>query len=181
MPKINPGGRKFRRSKKFGGFREKDLLEKGQGQKYGKLIKALGNRRFDCLCDDGVTRAARVPGSFTGRYYFHVDDWVLCSIRSFEQHKCDLLHRYHDEHVRLLSSKGDLDTINAIVSDNPPDDDYIEEDVEENVVIEPVNNQLLDEESDESDEEEESETAFEEKEATTKEKNYYESEEFLNL
>ena len=76
--------------------------------------------------------------------------------------------------------KGELDTINAIISDNPPDEDYLQEDVQETVVIEPVNNQLLDEESEEESEDE-SETVFVEKQATTKENNYYESEEFLNL
>ena len=70
MPRKNPGGRKFRRSKKFGGFREKDLKEKEHGQKYGFLTSALGNMRFECLCDDGVVRLAHVLLNKTSVIYY---------------------------------------------------------------------------------------------------------------
>tara|TARA_Y100000813_G_C24162860_1_gene352850 strand:+ start:2440 stop:2976 length:537 start_codon:yes stop_codon:yes gene_type:complete len=178
MPRKNPGGRKFRRSKKFGGFREKDLKEKEHGQKYGFLTSALGNMRFECLCDDGVVRLAHVPGSFRGRYYFRKEDHVLVSIRSFEQNKCDILHRYQEEHVRLLTSKGALDAIHAKDQPNLMDEMELESEQAMEVEIEAPMAQLLEEEDSE---EEDDEVGIVEVDYTPSEKNYYESEEFLKL
>lgn len=185
MPNKNPGGRKFRRSKKFGGFREKDLKEKEHGQKYGLLTNALGNMRFECLCDDGVVRLAHVPGSFRGRYYFRKEDHVLVSIRSFEQSKCDLLHRYQEEHVRLLTSKGALDAIYA--KEQPTDEDMIElepEHVMDTEIETPMNVLLQEEDSDNSDEDSNNsdDDASNKPEIHEKrEESFFESEEFLKL
>ena len=194
MTKRNSGGKKFRRSKKFvGAFKERELPEKSTGQKYGKLINALGNMQFQCLCDDGIVRRAHVPGSFYRRYFFRKDDHVLVSIRSFEQDKCDLLHKYHDEHVRILTSNGDLDFITASEKQNTPIE---EEDLDEISPYAPpeevainntssAHNQLLDE-SDSSDDDDD-DIVFLDAEPMIKTpmktpmKTFYESEEFLNL
>ncbi len=186
MARKNSGGKKFRRSKKFAGaFRERELPEKATGQKYGKLILALGNMQFQCLCDDGIIRRAHVPGSFYRRYYFRKDDHVLVSIRSFEQEKCDLLHKYHDDHVRQLASEGHLDFIDAYEKESLPMEmeinDFVQPE-ETEIEITSSTQDLLLEESDESDDEE---MAFDGKSdyisKDTSSKGFYESEEFLNL
>ena len=163
----------------------KDLKEKEHGQKYGLLTNALGNMRFECLCDDGIVRLAHVPGSFRGRYYFRKEDHVLVSIRSFEQNKCDLLHRYQEEHVRLLTSKGALDGIHAKEQLNEEDMNEVETEHVMGTEIETPMSLLLEEEdSDNSDDDSgssEEDPSSEPEQHVKREENFYESEEFLKL
>lgn len=83
----------------------RQLIEKSQNQEYAKLIKALGCRRFTCLCSDGIERMTWIPGSLHW-IRFRVDDYVLVSIRvELDSLKCDILHKYNSTEVQQLTEK----------------------------------------------------------------------------
>ena len=83
----------------------RQLVEKSQNQEYAKLTKALGCRRFTCLCSDGIERMTWIPGSLHW-IRFRVDDYVLVSIRvELDSLKCDILHKYNPTEVQQLTEK----------------------------------------------------------------------------
>jgi translation initiation factor 1A len=94
----NRGGKKFKRGKKFSKFATKqtrEIIYKTEGQEYARLERNLGDHRFEILCADGVLRIAHIPGSFRKRLWFHVGDYALVSMRSFQENKCDLCYKYN--------------------------------------------------------------------------------------
>lgn len=127
-----------KRAKKFVNNRNasRQLEKKQEDQEYALLTKKFGDCRFECICSDGITRVAHVPGKFRNRWRFLIDDYVLVSIRiGIEPIKCDILHKYNPGEVEQLRNEGLLKKINT-------DDDKEEELLEES---EEVNNEEEDE------------------------------------
>lgn len=87
------------------------VLADEDGQVYGKVIRALGNRRFECRCADNITRVVTIRGTFRKRKkHIHRDTfvkvgmWVLVSIREGlnKGEKGDIIHMYSDSEVSVL-------------------------------------------------------------------------------
>lgn len=108
MVKNNKGGKgNRRRGRKFTRPMQRGLIEKESGQDYGKLIRNLGDHRFECLGADGVTRIAHIPGSFQNRIWMRVDDIILYSLRiGFSNNLCDICYKYNPNEVLQLEEKG---------------------------------------------------------------------------
>ena len=84
----------------------RDMVYKKEDQEYGKLTKALGCRRFTCLCSDGRERTAHVPGSLHF-IRFREEDIVLLSIRiGMDSSKCDILYKYNPTESLQLQEEG---------------------------------------------------------------------------
>jgi translation initiation factor 1A len=87
----------------------RELTFKEDGQEYAQIIKPLGDRRFSCMCFDGVTRVCHIRGAIKGkREFFRPDDIVLVLLRDFEDSKGDILLRYTPEEARNLKNYGEL-------------------------------------------------------------------------
>ena len=84
------------------------LAEEDNGQTYGNVVKALGSRRFDVQCQDGILRKCQVRGSMRNRKFVNVGDVVIVSLRDFENDKGDIVHVYNNEEVRVLKKSEKL-------------------------------------------------------------------------
>lgn len=87
------------------------LLADDIGQVYGKILRALGNRRFECRCSDRVTRVVTIRGTFKKRKrnthrdtFVRVGMWVLVSVREDlnKGEKGDIIHMYSESEVSVL-------------------------------------------------------------------------------
>lgn len=118
------GGKKVRRGagKDFGSTKE--LLIKEDQQEYALIMKILGSERFECKCFDGQTRLGHVRGKMKKKVWITVGNYVLISLRDYQDSKCDIFHRYSDDEVRKLRNMGELpsDTFVGVENDKEEDD-----------------------------------------------------------
>ena len=78
------------------------LLFKENNQDYGKITKILGNCRFEVTtCKNnkllGITR-----GKMRKKIWIRLNNYVLYTIRDFEEDKVDIIHTYNDDEVKQL-------------------------------------------------------------------------------
>ena len=115
MPNAK-GGKKFKKGKKKT-FHEKSLIYKDskEDQEYGKIIRAMGNGRFEIQCFDGKTRMGIIAGNMRKRVWVNKDDIILFSKWEFttDDDKCSIIHKYDIDEARRLQKEGEFpDTIN---------------------------------------------------------------------
>lgn len=61
---------------------------------YAQVLKKLGNGRFECQCFDGRTRLCVIRGNMRKKVWVDKNDYVLVSLRNFQDHKADIIHKY---------------------------------------------------------------------------------------
>jgi len=89
------------------------------GQVYGIIEKALGNRFFNVNCFDNVKRRCKIRKKRT-----KVDegDCVIVSLRNFDDNNADIIHKYNSDEITYLQSVGLLPmfdiTTNSSKDDN---------------------------------------------------------------
>lgn len=115
MPNAK-GGKKFKKGKKQT-FHEKTLIYKDtkEDQEYGKVIRAMGNGRFEIQCFDGKIRMGIIAGNMRKRVWVNKDDIILFSKWEFttEDDKCSIIHKYDIDESRKLQKEGEFpDSIN---------------------------------------------------------------------
>ena len=89
----------------------RQMIYKKSDQEYARLTKALGCNRFTCVCNDGETRMAHIPGSLRWTR-FREEDYVIVSIRiGIDFSKCDILHKYNPTEVKQLEEEKLIDEI----------------------------------------------------------------------
>lgn len=115
MPNAK-GGKKFKKGKKQT-FHQKALIYKDpkEDQEYGKIIRAVGNGRFEIQCFDGKTRMGIIAGNMRKRVWINKDDIILFSKWEFttDDDKCSIIHKYDTDEARRLQKEGEFpDTIN---------------------------------------------------------------------
>ena len=152
MPNAK-GGKKFKRGKKNTSF-EKKIIYKDikEDQEYGKVIRAMGNGRFEIQCFDGKNRMGIIAGNMRKRVWVNKDDIILFSKWEFctDDDKCSIIHKYDIEESRKLQKEGEFpDTINL-----EEENEFIEND---NFQFDYNNNNISSEEEKEKEEEEEEE------------------------
>ena len=99
-------GAKKKASKNVEGGGTKFLELKDDEQEYAFLSKSLGNCRFECICQDGTTRLGCIRGGMRKRVWLKVGEWVLVSLRDFQDNKCDIIHKYSESDVNQLKKIG---------------------------------------------------------------------------
>lgn len=106
MPKNKSlGGKGFKKGKKTGGqFTARPLIlkERDGTQRYAIIEKALGNCNMSVKCDDDIVRIGHIRGALRNKAKMGVGDYVIVSIRGFQDNKCDILHSFNGEEVRKL-------------------------------------------------------------------------------
>ena len=108
MGKKNTGGKNFKKQKKeSSGGRE--LIFKEDGQAYARIIKTLGDSRFECECFElNENKIAHLRGVFKKRIWMGVGDIILISFRDFDPKKCDIIHKYNYDEALSLKSFGEI-------------------------------------------------------------------------
>lgn len=108
MGKKNTGGKNFKKQKKeSSGGRE--LIFSEDGQAYARIVKTLGDSRFECECFElNENKIAHVRGVFKRRLWMGVGDIILVSFRDFDPKKCDIIHKYNYDEALSLKSFGEI-------------------------------------------------------------------------
>lgn len=89
-------------SKKHSSEKTKRNLElKEELEEYARIEKMLGNGRATVLYPDNRNVLAHIRGSLK-RCRMNVGDIVLVSIRSFQEDKCDIIHKYEKDEILKL-------------------------------------------------------------------------------
>ena len=109
MPRNKTGGKKHkqRANRATGSESTRVLRFKEDQEDYAKIIKALGNCRFQVICGDGKERMAHIPGSLRKSDRFDTNSYVLVSLRDFQDEKTDILCKYTPQEVSKLIKLGE--------------------------------------------------------------------------
>jgi translation initiation factor 1A len=99
-----------RSSSKQATTRRETFILRQDGQVYGKVTKTLGDGKFECECDDYVTRTCAIRGNMRNRVYVRVDDIVLVNlyVGMNQDDKGIISFRYTDDQARELVHLGQI-------------------------------------------------------------------------
>lgn len=75
---------------------------------YALVQETLGNGRFRLGFGDGVERLGVLRGSMRRRVWVRRGDLVLAVLRSYQDAKSDVVHRYSEAEANRLESCGEL-------------------------------------------------------------------------
>lgn len=106
MGKNTKGGKNFKKQKKSPS-KERELLFKDVEQEYARIIKQLGDGRFECQIfntDLESNLIGKICGSMRKRVWVNIGDIVLVSTRNFDSSTCDIIHKYTPEEAITLKS-----------------------------------------------------------------------------
>ena len=142
MPKNVGGGKRYKKRKTKVPIGPGRITYPDDEQLYGIVLKRLGNGWVNLVvCDSrggnvrkvlgrirGVLRKRRVP-FFEGSYVIACDRDFVTS--SSEKQKVDIIHKYYDDHVRILNRdnrippemKRELDGITKTIGTTNDDDE----------------------------------------------------------
>jgi len=109
MVKNKVGGKKTKKqASKNGEQFTRQLLLKEQDQYYGKITKTLGNCRFTLVGVDQKSYIGIARGNMRNKVWINLDNYVLYTIRDFQEDKVDIIHKYSDDEVRKLISLNEI-------------------------------------------------------------------------
>ncbi|KAJ2557485.1 Translation initiation factor 1A, partial [Coemansia sp. RSA 1822] len=94
------GGRAFKRGKSdTSGQDKRELVFKEDLQEYAQVTKVLGNGRMEVQCFDkeNKKRLGHIRGAMRKKVWINLGDYVLVSLREFQDQKCDIVQKYSDE------------------------------------------------------------------------------------
>ena len=167
MPKnFGKGGNKRKKGKKplqdTREFRFKEECEE-----YARIIKLLGDGRFQCTCSDGVDRIAHLRHKMWKKVWLKCGDVVLISLRDYEPEKCDIIDKYTEKEIAKLLKNGEIkeNLLGEEEAKKIREDDVLFEDSKpEKMAKKKENSNGFEIESEDDEEEEEEEYKEEEKE-----------------
>jgi initiation factor 1A len=123
MPKKKKCGKNTK--SKGSNVEKRKLVEADlDGQVYGFLEKALGDRFFTVNCTDNTIRRCKVRQK---RMKCVVGHCVIISLRNFDDNNGDIIYKYDEEEVRLLRKAGILPSVEAMgttIVDEEEDDGF---------------------------------------------------------
>lgn len=110
MGKKNTGGKNFKKQKKQTFTNNnRELIYREDEQAYARIIKSLGDSRFECECFEiNEKKIAHVRGVFKRRVWMNVGDIILVSLRDFDTTKCDIIHKYTSDEAQMLKAIGEI-------------------------------------------------------------------------
>lgn len=87
------------------------LVFKEDGQEYCHVTKMLGDARLSGMCSDGKERICKIRGSMSSRrkVWISVGDYVLISLRDFQDDKADVIWKYKKDEVKALIKYGEIE------------------------------------------------------------------------
>lgn len=117
------GGKNKRRGKKSNGLEKRELVFKDEDQEYAQVTKMLGNGRLLAKCSDNRDRLCHIRGKFRKRVWINVDDIILLGLRSFEDDKADVIHKFTADEARMLQAYDELPESWSLGGDHEAEDD----------------------------------------------------------
>lgn len=99
---------KTRKEKKGMGTQNRTLTTKEESQEYAQVESLLGDCRVKLSCQDGMERIGKIRGKMRHRQRIRPGDWVLASLRDFQDNKCDIILKYADDEVRQLRNMQEI-------------------------------------------------------------------------
>jgi translation initiation factor 1A len=91
----------------------REVFERKQdGQVYGLVTRALGDGKFECTCDDHVTRTCTIRGNMRNRVYVRIHDVVLINlyVGMNQDGKGIISYRYSPDQVREIQAELNFQT-----------------------------------------------------------------------
>jgi translation initiation factor 1A len=68
----------------------------------------LGNGRVYVKCFDEIVRVGHIRGQMRRKVWIQPGDIVLCSLREFQNKKCDIIIKYLPDEVKQLKAQGHI-------------------------------------------------------------------------
>ncbi|PIA17136.1 nucleic acid-binding protein [Coemansia reversa NRRL 1564] len=126
MPKNKgKGGKNYRRGKNENDNEKRELQLKEEDQEYALVLKMLGNGRLESQDIHGVKRLAHIRGKMRKKVWISQGDYVLLSLREYQDEKCDVIHKYKPEEVELLMKIGQIPTKTKQEMQQGKDEDFV--------------------------------------------------------
>jgi translation initiation factor 1A len=83
----------------------RELTFKEELQDYAIVTNILGSGHFSVMClDDNKLRTAKVRGKMRKKVWIVKEDYILVSLRDFQDSHCDIILKYTPDEVRMLKS-----------------------------------------------------------------------------
>ncbi len=125
MVKNKIGGKGHKKSKRTPEDENtKQIIYKEDEQEYGKVTKLLGNCHCLVISDDGVERQCAIRGKMRKRVWIANGDFVLISLRSFQDYKADIILKYSISDSRNLIKFNEIKNLKIDINeDNKEYDD----------------------------------------------------------
>ena len=108
MGKKNQGGKKKKRGKKQQEEHKKLEILKDAESEYAKVLERKGGPHLSVRLLSGETVIGVIRGKMRRRVWIAINDIILVGIRSFQEDKVDVLHKYPEEHIRQLVEMGEI-------------------------------------------------------------------------
>lgn len=121
---MKRGGKRkhHKKRKKSSKTTSSDLVYKDDGQEYARIIRLLGGPNLEIICEDGIKRMGVIRGNMRNKIWVSIGDYLLVSLREFQDEKCDVLLRYTPENVRALKSYGEIkDEVQEVKKEEEPE------------------------------------------------------------
>ena len=173
MPKyLGKGGKKHKKGKKP--LQEsREFRIKEECEEYARIIKLLGDSRFQCTCSDGIERIAHLRHKMWKKVWLKCGDIILISLRDYEPEKCDIIDKFTEKEIAKLIKTGEIketlldeERVKKIENDS-----VLFEDSKPEIIVKKGNNSNGFEIESEDDEEEKEESKEEEKEIVKEDEN----------
>ncbi len=81
---------------------------KDDEQEYARIDKINGGGRYQLSCTDGIARLGIARGKINRHGKINIGSLVLISKRDYQDGKCDILHFYNHDEIRLLVSHNEI-------------------------------------------------------------------------
>lgn len=110
MGKNTKGGKNYKKQKK-NPLKERELIFREQEQAYARVIRQLGDGRFECQIlntDKQKNLIGKICGSMRRRVWINDGDIILVSSRDFDSTSCDIIHKYTPEEASSLKAYGEI-------------------------------------------------------------------------
>lgn len=110
MPKNKgKGGKVHRRGKNESVSSEKrELTIREPQQQYAQVVRMLGNGRLEAFCFDGIQRLCHIRGKLRKKVWINQGDFLLVSLRDFQDSKADVILKYSADEARTLRNMKEL-------------------------------------------------------------------------
>ena len=109
MPQNKGNGGKSRKKGTNKVLDEKrELRYKQDGEEYAQVTRMLGNGRCEAVCIDNTTRQCHIRGTMHKKDWVATGDIILVTLRDYQDHKADVVHRYQSAEARKLKEFGEL-------------------------------------------------------------------------
>ena len=110
MPKNTIGGSGAKKSKNTTThIRPKELLFRQECEDYAIVLQLLGSSRLKVMClTSQQEKIGIIRGNMRKKVWIGKDDIILISNRDFEDNKCDVVHKYTPDEVKLLKKYNEI-------------------------------------------------------------------------